>query len=280
MTPRQFLRAVPCLLLCFGPGVQAGPDADLLGRAQGYPAGGTTVRQLLRMSSGVKFSENYDGNDDISRLSRATSGIGPRPNELLKTFNERINPPGEKFTYATAETEVLGRVLTSAAGGKTMTELTSAWLWQPLGAERDALWRVGVDGQELSGGGFAATLRDWGRLGMMLAQDGKVGDQQVVPLPYLLEATDATRQPAPFAPGKATPYLGYGYQFRLLPLKTRTYALQGIHGQTVYVQPASGIVMVQTAVYEGASGKQDPEAYVERSSVWLGVLRSLGGSLN
>lgn len=246
----------------------------------GSAYGGTTIRQLLRMSSGVKFTENYDGNDDISRLSRSTAGSGPRPNQLLKSFEERINPPGDKFSYATAETEVLGRVLTGAAAGKTMTQLTSEWLWQPLGAERDALWRIGVDGQEQSGGGFAATLRDWGRLGLMLANDGKVGDQQVVPLGYLMEATDVARQPPAFAPGKATPYLGYGYQFWLMPMKTRTFALQGIHGQTVYVQPASGIVMVQTAVYDSASGKQDPEPYAERNSVWLGVLRSLGGSLN
>jgi len=164
--------------------------------------GGTSIRHLLRMSSGLKFSENYDGNDDIARLSRSIAGSGPRPVALLKTFNERLRPAGEKFAYATAETEVLGRVLTAAAR-RSMTELTSEWLWQPLGAERDALWRVGVDGQELAGSGFAATLRDWARLGRLLADDGKAGRRQVVPLDYLLQATDATRQPPAFAPGAA-----------------------------------------------------------------------------
>jgi CubicO group peptidase (beta-lactamase class C family) len=246
----------------------------------GSPYGATTIRQLLRMSSGIKFTENYDGNDDISRLSRSIAGSGPRPAQLLKTFSDRINPAGEKFVYATAETEVLSRVLTGAAGGKTMSELTSEWLWKPLGAERDALWKIAADGQEQGGGGFAATLRDWGRLGLLLAADGKVGEQQVVPREYLLDATDATRQPPAFAPGKATPQLGYGYQFWLMPQKTRTFLLQGIHGQTVMVQPASGIVVVQTAVYEQASGRQDPDPYVERAAMLLGVIRSLGGATN
>jgi CubicO group peptidase (beta-lactamase class C family) len=255
------------------------PAEKYVAALAGSGYGGTSIRNLLRMSSGLKFTENYDGNDDIARLSRSISGSGPRPVPLLRTFNERLRPAGEKFVYATAETEVLGRVLT-AATGRSMTELTSEWLWQALGAERDALWRVGVDGQELAGSGFAATLRDWARLGRLLAEDGKVGGRQVVPLDYLLQATDATRQPPAFAPGTATPQLGYGYQFWLLPLKTRTFVLQGIHGQAIYVQPATGVVMVHTAVYDQASGRQDPEPYAERNALWRGVLQSVGGSLD
>ncbi len=248
---------------------------DLAGSAYGS----TTIRQLLRMSSGVKFTELYDGNDDIAKLSRSMAGSGPRPVPVLRSFNERLHPPGEKFVYATAESEVLGRVLTAAVG-RNESDLTSDWLWQPLGAERDALWRVSADGQEQAGGGFNATLRDWGRLGLLLANDGKVAGKQVVPLDYLMDATDAARQPPAFAPGKATPFFGYGYQFWLYPLKTRTFALQGIHGQAIFVQPSTGIVMVQTAVYDQASGRNDPDPYAERTALWRGVLQSLGGSLN
>jgi CubicO group peptidase (beta-lactamase class C family) len=125
---------------------------------------------------------------------------------------------------------------------------------------------------------FNASLRDWGRLGLMLARDGRVGGQQVVPLNYLLDATDATRQPAAFKPRSATPYFGYGYQFWLFPMRERSFALQGVHGQAVFVQPASGIVMVQTAVYQAASGQQDPQPGQERDAFWRGVLQSLGGS--
>ncbi len=248
---------------------------DLAG--SGY--GGTSIRNLLRMASGLKFTENYDGNDDIARLSRSMLGSGPRPVPLLRTFNERLRPAGEKFVYATAESDVLGRVLTGATG-RSMSELTSEWLWQPLGAERDALWRVSVDGQEQAGGGFSATLRDWGRLGRLLAEDGKVGERQLVPREYLLQATDAARQPSAFVPGNATPLFGYGYQVWLLPHKTRTFVLQGIHGQAIYVQPASGVVMVHTAVNEHASARQEPEPSAERNALWRGVLQGLGGSLD
>ena len=94
---------------------------------------------------------------------------------------------------------------------------------------------------------------------------------------YLIEATDWHRHALPFQPGKASSYYGYGYQFWLHPLKERSFAFQGVHGQSVFVQPASGIVMVQTAVYAQASGQQDPEPYAERTAFWMGVLQSLGG---
>ena len=159
-----------------------------------------------------------------------------------------------------------------------MAELTRDWLWQPLGTEHDAYWRIGVDGQEQAHGAFNASLRDWARLGLMMAHDGKVGSQQIVSRDFLLDATDPARQPDAFKPRKATPYFGYGYQFWLMPMKERTFAMQGIHGQTIYVQPSSGLVLVLTSVWESASGRQNLQPYEERDALWRGVLRSLGGN--
>ena len=240
--------------------------------------GATTARQLLRMSSGLVFSERYDGNDDVARLSRASAGAAGagRPIDVLRSVTERHAPAGSKFVYASAETAVLGRVL-SGATQKNLTELTTDWLWKPMGAESDAFWRISVDGQEQTQGGFSASLRDWGRLGLLLAHDGKAGHQQVLPREYLLDATEPARQPDAFKPRIATPYFGYGYQFWLLPMKARTFAMQGIHGQTLYEQPSTGVVMVLTSVWEQASGRQDPQPYQERDALWRGVLRSLGG---
>ena len=244
----------------------------------GSPYGATTVRQLLRMSSGLVFSERYDGNDDVARLSRASAGAAGagRPIDVLRSVTERHAPAGSKFVYASAETAVLGRIL-SGATQKNLAELTTDWLWKPMGAESDAFWRISVDGQEQTQGGFSASLRDWGRLGLLLAHDGKAGHQQVLPREYLLDATEPARQPDAFKPRIATPYFGYGYQFWLLPMKARTFAMQGIHGQTLYVQPSTGVVMVLTSVWEQASGRQDPQPYQERDALWRGVLRSLGG---
>lgn len=252
---------------------------------EGSAYGGTRIRDLLRMSSGVTFSERYDGADDVSRLSRAVATGWPATVEVLRQLQDRHSPPGAKFVYASAETEVLGRVLT-AATGKTMAELTQQWIWEPMGAEHDAFWCTGKDRQAAAYFCFNASLRDWGRLGVMLAQDGRIGGPmggpmggcQIIPREYLLDATDASRQPSAFRPYQATPYTGYGYQFWLHPFKERTFVMQGVHGQAVYVQPASGLVMVHTAVYAQPSGQQDPQPFTERNALWMGVVDSLGGS--
>jgi CubicO group peptidase (beta-lactamase class C family) len=114
----------------------------------------------------------------------------------------------------------------------------------------------------------------------MLARDGRVGERQVVPREYVLDATDPERQPAAFKPRRATPYFGYGLQFWLFPMQVRSFAFQGVHGQAVFVQPASGIVMVQAAANEAVSGQQDPQPGQERDAFWRGVLQSLGGTVD
>ena len=282
----SFSMAKSVTALLTGAALERGSIASLDDPAEKYvkalagsPYGATSVRQLLRMSSGLTFTERYDGSDDIARLSRASvgaSGAGT-PVEVLRSITDRHSPAGQKFVYASAETDVLGRVLT-AATGKNMGELTRDWLWQPLGAEHDAYWRTGADGQEQAHGAFNASLRDWARLGLMVANDGKVGDRQLVAREFLLDATDPARQPEALKPRKATPYFGYGYQFWLMPMKERTFAMQGIHGQATYMQPSTGIVLVLTSVWEGASGRQDVQPYEERDALWRGVLRSLGGN--
>lgn len=251
-------------------------------RASAY--GQTTVRDLLRMASGVPFRELYTWtpDDDIWVWGRvlnlpANRQQPARVAEFLNTKTQREAEPGQRFRYATIETEILGRVLARATG-QTLAELTQNWLWQPMGAEHPAYWLYATtDGVESAGGGFNATVRDYARLGLLLAQDGVREGQGIIPREFLLDATDAARQPAAFRPRVATPYMGYGYQTWLLPFKTRTFALQGIHGQNILVQPASGIVLVQTSVNEQPSGRQDARPYQLRDAFWRGVLQSLGG---
>ena len=106
------------------------------------------------------------------------------------------------------------------------------------------------------------------------------GTWQIVPREYLIDATDVSRQPPAFAPGVATPSLGYGYQVWLWPLRARTFMLQGVYGQAMLVQPESGIVVVQTAVFEQPSGRADPAPTRERGAFLSGALRSLGGRMD
>lgn len=140
--------------------------------------GETTLRNLLRMSSGVKFSENYDGKDDLSKFARMQGTKGTIPGLLL--FDEREAPQGERFHYASIETSTLAAVL-RAATGVSVSEWLTPRLWQPLGAESDATWIVAPDGLERAAGNFNAVLRDYGRLGVLLANDGVRDGKQILP---------------------------------------------------------------------------------------------------
>lgn len=238
----------------------------------GSAYGETTIRNVLRMSSGVKFSEAYDGNDDLTRFVIARSREGSIA--ALREFNTREAEQGTRFHYASSETMVL-TVLLHAVTGTTLSEYLTARLWQPIGAEGDATWIKGADGTESGFGNFNATLRDYGRLGMMLANDGVVGGKQIVPKDYLLDATDWRRQPPAFQPRKATPYFGYGYQFWPFPGEKRRFALLGVYGQSIFVDPELKLVMVVTAVAKNASvGKETLGP--ERDAVWRGIVGKYG----
>ena len=134
---------------------------------------------------------------------------------------------------------------------------------------------VGTHGTESAAGAFNATLRDYGRLGVLLANDGAVGTTQVLPKAYLLEATDWHRQPDAFAPGRATPYFGYGYQFWLFPGEKRRFALLGVYGQSIFVDPELKLVMVITAVAKNASVGKESLAR-ERNVIWRTIVSKYG----
>ena len=125
-----------------------------------------------------------------------------------------------------------------------------------MGAEADATWIKSPDGIETGSGNFNATLRDYGRLGVLLANDGAVGGRQIVPKDYLLEATDWHRQPQAFAPRRATPFFGYGYQFWTFPGEKRRFALLGVYGQSIFVDPELKLVMVVTAAAKKRQRRQ------------------------
>jgi CubicO group peptidase (beta-lactamase class C family) len=117
----------------------------------------------------------------------------------------------------------------------TLSEYLTPRLWQPIGAETAAFWRADKTGLERAWGNFNATLRDYARLAVVLANDGVRPDdpqrKQIIPRDYLLDATDWHRVPEAFKPGKATSSYGYGYQFWLSPGEKRRFALLGSTGK-------------------------------------------------
>jgi CubicO group peptidase (beta-lactamase class C family) len=238
----------------------------------GYSYGQTSIRNVLRMSSGVEFKEVYDGKDDLAKFTALRGTRGSI--EALRAFATREAEQGTRFHYASSETVILA-VLLRAVTGTTLSAYLTGRLWQPMGAEADATWVRTKDGTEFAAGEFNAVLRDYGRLGVLLANDGAVGATQVVPKDYLLEATDWHRQPAAFAPGHATPYFGYGYQFWLYPGEKRRFALLGVYGQSIFVDPELKLVMVVTAAAKNANVLKESLAR-ERNAVWGAMISKYG----
>jgi CubicO group peptidase (beta-lactamase class C family) len=217
--------------------------------------GRTPIKALLLMASGVAFSEDYNNRSaDIYKLARLTIEQDPGGSlAAVKHFNTRRSAPGARFSYSSAETVVLGLVL-AAATQRTLSDYAAEKLWQPLGAEADATWIIDATGQEVSFAYVNAVLRDWARLGLMLASRGNWQGKTVVPEDWLTaSAANALWTDPPL--GK------YGYQIWYSE-DTRRFSLRGLRGQYVLVDPDLKLVLVQTAL----SGSQ-PE-FIELLALW------------
>jgi CubicO group peptidase (beta-lactamase class C family) len=213
-------------------------------------AGRTPLRALLSMTSGMRFHEVYDGKDDIMRLSRALMrSDGGGAIDAVTQFTTRSQLPGVVFNYSGLDTELLGLVVARATK-MPLTAYMASRIWTPIGAEASASWTIGTKGHEVAYCCFNAVLRDWGRLGVLLAHDGAWEGRQIISRPFLL---DATTPSAPFlAPGNGRK-LGYGYQVWLLPGDRRQFALRGIYGQTMLIDPQTRTVLVHTAARPNAT---------------------------
>lgn len=234
----------------------------------GTEYGATPLRALLHMSSGVAFIEQtYQPDDDIFKLHMALLGKDPIGAVAgLRQFNTRVAPPNTRFAYASSETEVLGLVV-SRAVQMPLADYLATKIWQRLGAESDAAWAIDPAGQEVAYCCFIATLRDWARLGLMLANDGAWNGRQIVPRQWLLDAT--TVPPDSYLRNTIAQSWGYGYQVWILPGERRMFFLLGIHGQGLFVDPELKLIMVQTAVRKLPVGNpKSPEAM----ALWYAVV--------
>jgi CubicO group peptidase (beta-lactamase class C family) len=239
---------------------------------KGSEIGSTPIRALLHMASGIAFHEVYDGNDDSAALGRAIfSRSGAGAAAAVRQFNTRAAPPDTVWYYKGLDTETLGLVLMSATG-QTIADYLSDKIWTKIGTERDAAWGIDGHGQEPAYCCLNITLRDWGRLGRLLASDGAWDGTQIIPKQWVL---DATTPSAPFLkPGAGVGYYGYGYQVWLLPGARRQFVLMGIYGQALFVDPASKLVLVHTAVRPTPT--HDPDA-PELNALWRALVAQQGG---
>ncbi|AVA13674.1 serine hydrolase domain-containing protein [Sphingopyxis sp. MG] len=206
-----------------------------------------SVRQLLTMTSGVKWNEDYtDPKSDVAQFNLQQ----PVPGEditvsYMKTL-PREAPAGSKWVYKTGETNLIG-VLVSSATGKTLSAYLSEKVWRPFGMEQNAVWMLGPTGHEISGCCLSASLRDYARFGKFILGGGVAGGQKVLPDDWLAAAT--TKQADIDMPGR-----GYGYQW--WTNDDGSFAAQGIFGQGIFIDPKRRLVIASNGNWPTAT---DPE---------------------
>jgi len=248
--------------------------ATYVGDLAGTEYGRTSLRHLLQMSSGVRYREEYSGADDHARFTADTYlGRGPGGAGAVKAFNDRVAPAGKRFCYASTEAQVLGLVL-RAATEQPVAQYLESKLWQELGTEADATWLIDNAGQESTYTGLNAVLRDYARLGLLLAHDGSWQGRQLIPASWVVDATTVRADQPHLRPGTADPIFGYGYQTWILPGDRRMFMLWGARGQRIFIDPQSKLVMVNTAVHTLAF---DPGPLEEGRALWSAIIRQLRG---
>lgn len=206
-----------------------------------------TIRQLLTMTSGVKWNEDYaDPKSDVALFNqhKAEDGMDVTVSYMRKLPREA--PAGTKWVYKTGETNLIG-VLVSSATKKKPSDYLSERIWAPFGMEQDASWLLGATGHEISGCCIQASTRDYARFGMFMLGGAMAGGEAVLPDGWIVPAT--TKQADIGVAGK-----GYGFQW--WTYDDGSYAAQGIFGQGIFIDPKRRLVIASNSNWPKAT---DPD---------------------
>lgn len=219
----------------------------------------TTLSQLLTMTSGVGDLENWEvANAGIKRFEQAVMGGGDVA-EVVRSA-ERTAEPGERFNYSTFDAQVLSWVLEQATGG-SLAAYAADRLWRHLGADRDAYyWLTRARPRTAIGAGsFNATARDLARIGLLMINDGRAGDVQVVPSDWvrLSRGSDMPQLAVGALGPSGYDHYGYANQWWTLgPACFDSFTGLGVHGQYLFVDPAADVVIVKCSAWPT---QDDPE---------------------
>jgi CubicO group peptidase (beta-lactamase class C family) len=221
------------------------PVTQYVPRLAGSAYEGVTIRDLLRMSSGVRWNETYtDPKSDRRQLLDVQIAQQPGAAIDLMAKLPRAAPPGTLNNYNTGETLVAGEVLHQALK-RSLSEYLSERIWKPYGMESDATWWLASpDGIEIAGSGFSATLRDYARFGQFVLGGGRIGEEHVLPPGWVQEAGS----PQSLKNGKR---LDYGFYWWVATPTAATadpegaFYADGIFGQYIYLNPKEQVVVAE-----------------------------------
>ncbi|GAA4389389.1 serine hydrolase domain-containing protein [Tsukamurella soli] len=243
---------------------------DYLPEVAGSGYAGATVRDVLDMRTGVRFSEAYTDPDAGVRVMERSAGWAPRTDADPAGLYDYITglpaegPHGGGFVYRSIDTDLLGWLCERVTGIRT-AQLISELLWRPMGAEADAFVTVDALGNAMHDGGVCATLRDLARFGRLLCDDGVAGGRQVIPERWIAESFDPGADVrAAFAGTANEPVLPGGWYHNQFWFVRRGGAkvllCMGIHGQLVYVHPGARTVAAKLSSWPDA---QDTTALID-----------------
>jgi CubicO group peptidase (beta-lactamase class C family) len=223
------------------------PLTDHVRELRGSAYDDVTIRQVLQMRSGVGWDETYtDPASDRRRMLDAQ--LAQEPGAILRLMASlpRAAPPGTRWCYSTGETHVVGALVRSLFG-RPVAEVLSEAIWRPMGAEADAAWWLeSPDGLEVGGSGLAMRLRDLARFGRFVLDGGVADSVRYVAEGFLAEATLPAAQRHQGEPP-------YGFMWWLVDdgehgaVHAGAFQAAGIFGQHLYLHPAAGVVIAQTA---------------------------------
>jgi CubicO group peptidase (beta-lactamase class C family) len=218
---------------------------------------GATLQQVMDMTTGVRYVEDYEALDsDIAITDIASGWKHPKPGfhtpsciwDQILTLTEQLRDHGEKFHYRSIESDVLAHCLERVTGTR-LAELVSRELWQPLGCEESASFTIDPAGYALACGGLNATLRDYARFGQLLLQKGKLGgnlgNTQLVPADWIADIHNADHGLFGEPYTLAAPNGGYRNQFWIEDVDRPGFMARGVFGQLIYVDPADDLVVVK-----------------------------------
>jgi CubicO group peptidase (beta-lactamase class C family) len=210
--------------------------------------GDATLRQVMDMTTALGFSEDYTSRDaDIAKLVTAC-GLSPGDNAGVRAYLPTIakaGTHGERFTYRTCNTDVLGWILHRSTG-KSLTTLVSETFWQRLGMEQDANYTIDSHGSEFAGGGLSAALRDLARFGEMMRLGGSVDGTEIVPK-AVVDDIAGGGDPAKFAPAGYTTLPGWSYrnQWWVSHDAHGAFTARGVRGQMIWIDPVAEMTIIR-----------------------------------
>lgn len=254
------------------------PVSDYVPILKGTGYDGVSIKDVLQMSSGIRFNENYgDFWSDINRLGRSIA-FNTALDEFVTSL-KRERTPGTYNHYVSMDTQVLGMVLREATGQSLSSYLESR-IWKRLGMESDAYWLVDKDDTELAFGGLNAVLRDYARFGLLYLNEGQWGNDQIVPTNWV--RASVTPDAPHLQPGKnpaSSWVLGYGYQWWIPEHTDGDYLAIGIYHQFIYVYPRYKVVIAKSSAYPHYNFDGDDKE-LETIAVFRAIARHLAGPGN